>query len=64
MKEQLDRLESKMDKLSETVGNHLISAEKRMCRVETVQKGFLWIAGTLGLGVVGYLVNLGLRHTL
>jgi hypothetical protein len=58
MKEQLDRLEIKLDKLSATVGNHLLSAEKRMCRLEVIQKAFVWAIGSTGILCLGYFLKL------
>ena len=58
MKEQLDRLEKKLDKLSEKVGNHLVSAEKRMSQLETVQKAFIWGMGSAIILCFGYFLKL------
>ncbi len=57
MKEQLDRLEKKLDKLSEKVGNHLVSAETRLSRLETIQRAFVWGIGSAVILCFGYFLK-------
>lgn len=49
MSEQLNRIEDKLGELTITV-------EHRLTRLETVQKGVLWLIGTTATGVISLLV--------
>lgn len=56
MSEQLDRLENKMDKLHTVVCTYIQETEKRVTRLETIQRGLLWFFGTATPLCVGYLL--------
>jgi uncharacterized protein Yka (UPF0111/DUF47 family) len=57
MAEQLNRLEKKLDKLTEKVSNHLVSIEKRMSRLEIVQRAFIWGLGSAIILCFGYFLK-------
>jgi SMC interacting uncharacterized protein involved in chromosome segregation len=57
MKKQLNRLEVKLDDLTKQVVDHLIVAEKRISRLETVQKGFIWGIGSAIILCFGYFLQ-------
>lgn len=50
MQEQLDRIEEKLNELT-------ISIEHRITRVETTQKGVVWLIGTATAGVVSLIIS-------
>lgn len=58
MKEQLDKIETKIDKLHKTVCDYMITQEARTTRLEVVQRAFLWIAVTAGTGTLAYVIGL------
>ena len=57
MKEQLEKLEKKIDTLTNVVNKHLVVTEQRLLPLETKVKIGCWIV----MIVVGGLITLGLK---
>jgi hypothetical protein len=57
MKEQLNRVERKLDDLTKQVVDHLIVAETRLSRLETIQRAFIWGIGSAIVLCFGYFLK-------
>lgn len=51
MKEQLDRIETKLEKLA-------LAVERRLTAVETTQRGFKWLIGVVTVAAIATIVAL------
>ena len=58
MQEQLNSIETKIMDLHILLNTFMVKQEKRLTRLETIQKGFLWAVGLSLTGLSTFLLML------
>ena len=59
---RFDKIDAKLDKIEDFLSNYRVKAEKRMTKIEMIQKGFMAVGGTVlatFYSVVAYLMTGG-----
>lgn len=58
MKQQLDRVETKLDKLHEALHTHALHTAQRVTKLETAQKGVITLITLFFTTIIGIMVKM------